>query len=159
MTSFQDILSIAVPKVPLELQEEAKADESYAYTGCIDMIVALGLDADVFWETTDGIDEETGELVEVKKGYCTIDLTLAQRWLAALFTYKVFLERLKMEKTIEAINFSTLTFSIKGLEKIPENINDSIYWLNRNIETEIAKAKGSNAILGTVVAYGGDSNE
>ena len=159
MTSFQEILSIAVPKVPLELQEEAKADESYAYTGCIDMIVALGLDADVFWETSDAIDEESGELVTIQKGYCTIDLTLAQRWLAALFTYKVFLERLKMEKTIEAINFSTLTFSIKGLEKIPENINDSIYWLNRNIEAEIAKAKGSNAILGTVVAYGGDSNE
>lgn len=158
MTSFQEILSIAVPKVPLELQEDAKADESYAYTGCIDMIVALGLDADVFWETTKDIDESTGEVVEVTKGYCTADLTLQQRWLAALFTYKVFLERLKMEKTIEAINFSTLTFSIKGLEKIPENINDSIYWLNRNIENEIAKAQGANAILGTVVAYGGDSN-
>lgn len=159
MTSFKDILSIAVPKVPLELQEEVKADESYAYTGCIDMIVALGLDADVFWETAEELNEETGELVEVSKGYCTADLTLSQRWLAALFTYKTFLERLKMEKTIEAINFSTLTFSIKGLEKIPENINDSIYWLNRNIQSEINKANGSNAILGTVVAYGGDSNE
>ena len=158
MTSFQEILSIAVPKVPLELQEDAKADESYAYTGCIDMIVALGLDADVKWEITKETNEETGDVVEVKKGYCTVDLTLSQRWLAALFTYKVFLERLKMEKTIEAINFSTLTFSIKGLEKIPENINDSIYWLNRNIENEIAKAQGANAILGTVVAYGGDSN-
>jgi hypothetical protein len=159
MTSFQDILSIAVPKVPLELQEEAKADESYAYTGTIDMIVALGLDADVFWETKTAVDEDTGETIEVKTGYCTVDLTLSQKWLAALFTYKVFLERLKMEKTIEAINFSTLTFSIKGLEKIPENINDSIYWLNRNIQTEIDKAKGANAILGTVVVYGGDSNE
>lgn len=159
MTSFQDILSIAVPKVPLELQEDAKADESFAYTGTIDMIVALGLDGvDVFWETTKETDDE-GNTIEVKKGYCTADLTLSQRWLAALFTYKVFLERLKMEKTIEAINFSTLTFSIKGLEKIPENINDSIYWLNRTIETEIAKAQGANAILGTVVAYGGDSNE
>ena len=158
MTSFQDILSIAVPKVPLELQEEAKADESYAYTGTIDMIVALGLDADVFWITEETVDDN-GDFIELKKGYCTVDLTLSQRWLAALFTYKVFLERLKMEKTIEAINFSTLTFSIKGLEKIPENINDSIYWLNRNIESEIAKAKGTSSILGTVVMYGGDSNE
>lgn len=158
MTSFQDILSIAVPKVPLELQEEAKADESYAYTGTIDMIVALGLDADVFWVTEESVDDN-GDLIELTKGYCTVDLTLSQRWLAALFTYKVFLERLKMEKTIEAINFSTLTFSIKGLEKIPENINDSIYWLNRNIESEIAKAKGTSSILGTVVMYGGDSNE
>lgn len=156
MTSFQEILSIAVPKVPLELQDEARKDESYSYTGCIDMIVALGLDADVFWETEQVLDEQTGEMVEVKHGYCTADLTISQKWLAALFTYKTYLERLKLEKSIEAINFKTLTFEIKGLDKIPENINDSIYWLNRNIQAEIDKANGTNAILGTVISYGGD---
>lgn len=158
MTSLKDILSIAVPKVPLELQEEVRNDESYAYTGTIDMIVALGLDADVVWEITEDIDEETGELVESKKGYCTADLTLSQKWLAALFTYKVYLERLKIEKSIEAINFKTLTFEIKGLDKIPENINDSLYWLNRTIDNEIEKASGANAVLGVVSVYGGDTN-
>ena len=64
----------------------------------------------------------------------------------------------KIEKSVEAINFSTLTFSIKGLEKIPENINDSLYWLNRNIQQEIDKANGSNAILGNVYVYGDSSN-
>ena len=157
MTSLNDILNIAVPKVPLELQEEVKNDASYAYTGCIDMIVALGLDADVISETKQVVNEETGETLEVTNHYCTADLTLSQKWLAALFTYKVYLERLKIEKSIEAINFKTLTFEIKGLDKIPENINDSLYWLNRTIDNEIEKASGSaNAVLGVVSTYGGD---
>lgn len=153
MTPLKDILNIAMPKIPLELQEEAKQDESYAYTGCIDMIVALNLDAEVIY-----LDEEEtnldGETSTVKHGYCTMDLTISQKWLAALYTYKVYLERLKIEKSVEAINFSTLTFSIKGLEKIPENINDSLYWLNRNIQQEIDKANGTNAILGDIYIYG-----
>ena len=157
MTPLKDILNIAMPKIPLELQEEAKQDESYAFTGCIDMIVALNLDANVFWQDEEEINDD-GTVDIVKHGYCTEDLTLSQKWLAALYTYKVFLERLKIEKSVEAINFSTLTFSIKGLEKIPENINDSLYWLNRNIQQEIDKANGSNAILGNVYVYGDSSN-
>lgn len=155
MTPLKEILNIAVPKIPLELQEEAKQDESYAYTGCIDMIVALNLDADVIFEDEEVI--ENGKLSTVSHGYCTIDLTISQKWLAALYTYKVYLERLKIEKSVEAINFSTLTFSIKGLEKIPENINDSLYWLNRNIQQEIDKANGTNAILGDIYIYGQNS--
>lgn len=157
MTPLKDILNIAMPKIPLELQEEAKKDESYAFTGCIDMIVALNLDANVFWQDEEEINDD-GTVDIVQHGYCTEDLTLSQKWLAALYTYKVFLERLKIEKSVEAINFSTLTFSIKGLEKIPENINDSLYWLNRNIQQEIDKANGSNAILGNVYVYGDGSN-
>ena len=153
MTPLKDILNIAVPKIPLELQDDARQDESYAFTGCIDMIVALNIDADVIWEETEEITDE-GAVETVKHGYCTKDLTLSEKWLAALYTYKVYLERLKIEKSVEAINFSTLTFSIKGLEKIPENINDSIYWLNRSIQQEIDRAKGSNAILGNVYVYG-----
>ena len=153
MTPLKDILNIAVPKIPLELQADARQDESYAFTGCIDMIVALNIDADVIWEETEEITDE-GTVEIVKHGYCTKDLTLSEKWLAALYTYKVYLERLKIEKSVEAINFSTLTFSIKGLEKIPENINDSIYWLNRSIQQEIDRAKGSNAILGNVYVYG-----
>ena len=153
MTPLKDILNIAVPKIPLELQADARQDESYAFTGCIDMIVALNIDADVIWEETEEITDE-GTVEAVKHGYCTKDLTLSEKWLAALYTYKVYLERLKIEKSVEAINFSTLTFSIKGLEKIPENINDSIYWLNRSIQQEIDRAKGSNAILGNVYVYG-----
>lgn len=158
MTSLKDILSIAVPKVPLELQEEVRNDESYAYTGCIDMIVALGMDADVISKTEEVVNEETDEITEVPTYYCTADLTLSQKWLAALFTYKVYLERLKIEKSIEAINFKTLTFEIKGLDKIPENINDSLYWINRTINNEVDKANGANAVLGIVSTYGGDSN-
>ena len=153
MTPLKDILNIAVPKIPLELQDDARQDESYAFTGCIDMIVALNIDADVIWEETEEITDE-GNVETVKHGYCTKDLTLSEKWLAALYTYKVYLERLKIEKSVEAINFSTLTFSIKGLEKIPENINDSIYWLNRSIQQEIDRAKGSNAVLGNVYVYG-----
>lgn len=153
MTPLKDILNIAMPKIPLELQEEAKQDESYAYTGCIDMIVALNLDAEVIYLDEEETNEE-GETSTVKHGYCTMDLTISQKWLAALYTYKVYLERLKIEKSVEAINFSTLTFSIKGLEKIPENINDSLYWLNRNIQQEIDKANGTNAILGDIYIYG-----
>lgn len=153
MTPLKDILNIAVPKIPLELQDDARQDESYAFTGCIDMIVALNIDADVIWEETEEIADD-GTVETVKHGYCTKDLTLSEKWLAALYTYKVYLERLKIEKSVEAINFSTLTFSIKGLEKIPENINDSIYWLNRSIQQEIDRAKGSNAILGNVYVYG-----
>lgn len=153
MTPLKDILNIAVPKIPLELQDDARQDESYAFTGCIDMIVALNIDADVIWEETEEIADD-GTVETVKHGYCTKDLTLSEKWLAALYTYKVYLERLKIEKSVEAINFSTLTFSIKGLEKIPENINDSIYWLNRSIQQEIDRAKGSNAVLGNVYVYG-----
>ena len=114
MTPLKDILNIAVPKIPLELQNDARQDESYAFTGCIDMIVALNIDADVIWEETEEITDE-GTVETVKHGYCTKDLTLSEKWLAALYTYKVYLERLKIEKSVEAINFSTLTFSIKGL--------------------------------------------
>lgn len=157
MTPLKDILKIAVPKVPLELQEDVKKDQSYAYTGTIDMIVALNLEADVIMEEKQETSDE-GTVKIVEEGYCTIDLTLSQKWLAALYTYKVYLERLKIEKSVEAINFSTLTFSIKGLEKIPENINDSLYWLNRNIQQEIDKANGTNAVLGNVYVFG-TSNE
>ena len=58
MTPLKDILNIAMPKIPLELQEEAKQDESYAFTGCIDMIVALNLDANVFWQDEEEINSE-----------------------------------------------------------------------------------------------------
>ena len=59
MTPLKDILNIAVPKIPLELQADARQDESYAFTGCIDMIVALNIDADVIWEETEEITDET----------------------------------------------------------------------------------------------------
>ena len=155
MTSFKDILNITVPKIPDEFQEEVLADESYAYTGCIDMIVALGLDADVIWEEKTDYNDD-GEEIIVKEGYCTADLTLEQKWLAALYSYKVYLEKLKVSMTVDAINFSTLTFSIKGLEKRPENINDTLYRLDRYLNQEINRAIGASAILGTVVSYGGD---
>ena len=64
MTPLKDILNIAVPKIPLELQDDARQDESYAFTGCIDMIVALNIDADVIWEETEEITDEGDEYTE-----------------------------------------------------------------------------------------------
>lgn len=156
MTSFKDILKMTVPKIPTEYQEEVMKDESYAYAGCVDMIMALGLDADVQIETSEEVDDE-GNTVIVEIGYCTVDLSFKEKWLAALYTYKAYLERLKVSSTMEAINFKTLTFEIKGLEKIPENLNDSLYTLNRYLDQEIDKALGTSAIIGVVTSYGGEN--
>lgn len=135
------------------------ADESYAYAGCLDMIVALNLDADVVLEDQEIVDEETEEVSIKQVGYCTADLTLKEKWLAALYTYKAYLEKLKITLSVDAINFSTLTFTVKGLEKRPENINDSLYTLNRYLDNEISKALGTSSVVGIVTSYGGNSNE
>lgn len=151
-TPLQDILKITVPKVPTAYQEEVMNDESYAYAGCIDMMVNLGLDGDFITETT---ITSSGE--EEKHMSCTLDLTLRQKWLAALFTYKCYLERLKDSLTRDAINFKTLTFELKSLDKRPENINESLYTLNRYLSDNIAIALECDSVVGIAVQFGGDN--
>ena len=152
-TSLQLVLDRMLPLIPEEYKTDIQDDIDLAIKGVYDMAYNLELD-DLVIESVDEVNDE-GE--NVKKYYTNIALTSSQIHLAAYFTYKTYLYRLKDAMNQEAINFKTLTFEIKGLEKRPEAVNDSIYMTERYLEKEVAKAKGSSSIVGAVRQFGGDS--
>ena len=117
--------------------------------GVIDACSSLNIDDLKFGTIPSEEDPSKNDIV------ITPDLTLAQQRLASYYCYIAYLEKLKLSLNQDAINFSTLTFSIKGLEKRPEAINDQIYLVKRYLSSYEDKLNGSNAILGTAVQYGG----
>lgn len=80
---------------------------------------------------------------------------MSQKWIAALYSYEAYLERLHEELTRGAINFKSLTFELKSLEKQPEQINNKIYMLKRYIKDELANALGGKSVVGIARKFGG----
>ena len=156
MTNLQEIMDLMMPLIPNDYRSEMANDIDLAKRGTYEMAVALKFPSFRITEESSSDVNDEGEVIEVTKYFASQELTFEQIYLAAHFAYRAYLMKLKDSFTRDAINFSTLTFSIKGLEKRPEMINDSLYQLNRYLENEVAKVSGASSILVTAVMYGGD---
>lgn len=150
MTSTKDIEKMLLSCVPNDMKNNGLIEEDLIKLGVIDMCSALGIE-NLKFEEVEGINDD-GDI----ESYFVInpELTISQQRLAGYFCYILYLEKLKLVLNQDAINFSTLTFSIKGLEKRPEAINDQIYMVRRYLEDEISRVSGANSIVGTAVQYG-----
>ena len=154
MTNLQEVMDLMLPLIPNDIRSDMVGDIDLAVRGTYEMAVALNIpNFQIVNEVSNDINDD-GEIVENKTYYTNPTLTFEQIYLAAYFSYRAYLMKLKDSFTRDAINFSTLTFSIKGLEKRPEMINDSLYSVNRYLENEIARVSGSRSIVGTAVQYG-----
>lgn len=151
MTSSDEIKTLLLELIPDDMRDDNLVTSGLIKLAVINMGAALGIEDMVIEE---GEDEELNTIYNI-----TPDLTLKQISLASYFAYGLYLEKLKLSLNQDAINFSTLTFSIKGLEKRPEAINDSIYYNKRYIQDQIDLMNGSAAILGTAVQFGSASSE
>lgn len=160
MTNLSEIIDLMLPKIPLDMRTDDMIDIELARVGVMDMASALDFPTlHIEEKTNESIDEETGELVTTKEYTVQEALDFKQQRLAAYYAYGAYLQRLKLAYTNDAINFNTLTFAIKGLEKRPDAINDSIYMWNRYLPDEIDKARGNSVVIGIVTQFGGDSDE
>lgn len=157
MTDLTEVIDLMTPKIPLEMRSDDMIDIELARVGVIDMASALGFESlDLQKSTETSYDEETGEEIEIVSYTVEPSLTFRQLNLAAYYAYGAYLQKLKLMYTNDAINFSTLTFSIKGLEKRPDAINDNIYYWNRYLPDEINKASGSASVIGTARQFGAE---
>lgn len=158
MINLNEIMELMIPKIPLDMRTDDMIDIELARLGVINMASALDFPALHIEESTqEVINEETGEVEELKEYFITENLDFKQMRLAAYYAYGEYLQKLKLAFTNDAINFSTLTFSIKGLEKRPDAINDSLYMWNRYLPDEIEKARGASVVIGIVKQFGVDS--
>ena len=156
MTNLQEIMDLMMPLIPNDYRTEMVNDIDLAKRGVVEMAVALKFPTfKIIEKVGEGVTDD-GELVETTTYFANTELTFEQIYLAAYFAYRAYLMKLKDSFTRDAINFSTLTFSIKGLEKRPEMVNDSLSQVNRYLDDEIARVNGSHSILGTAVQYGGE---
>jgi hypothetical protein len=155
MTNLTEVIDLMIPKIPLEMRSDEMIDIELAKVGVIDMASALSFESlNLEKSINEVFNDETGEFEEEISYSVSPALNFSQLRLAAYFAYGAYLQRLKLSYTNDAINFSTLTFAIKGLEKRPEMIGDELYRYNRYMQDEIAKANGSSAILGTARKFG-----
>lgn len=155
MTTTDDIKVMLESYIPEDMRADGLVDANMVKLGVIDACCALGI------EDVEFIAIENPETGETDSYEIIPDLTLAQQRLASYFGYISYLEKLKLSLNQDAINFSTLTFSIKGLEKRPEAVNDQIYMVRRYLQDQVDRINGSAAILGAAYQFGsgGDSNE
>lgn len=150
MTSSDEIKTLLLELIPEDMKDDRLVTNGLIKLAVINMGAALGIEDMV-------ITEEVNEQDEVVYNI-TPELTLKQVSLASYFAYGLYLEKLKLSLNQDAINFSTLTFSIKGLEKRPEAINDSIYYNKRYLESQIDMLNGSSVLLGTAKQFGSTTN-
>ena len=149
MTKLNEIRILLESLIPEDMRSSGLIEDEMLKVGVIDACSSLNIDDLKFSTIPSEEDPSKNDIV------ITPDLTLAQQRLASYYCYSAYLEKLKLSLNQDAINFSTLTFSIKGLEKRPEAINDQIYLVKRYLSSYEDKLNGSNAILGTAVQYGG----
>lgn len=150
--SLNQIQSMMLALIPTDYKTEIAEDMDLVELGCIEMAAALG--KELFFETESTEKTVDGETVIIETKYVSEDLTISEAYLASYFAYRDYLLRLKDELNRDAINFKTLTFEIKSLEKRPEAINDTLYQVNRYLNNYINQAKGSTAILGKTKKFG-----
>lgn len=154
MTNLNDIKAMLESCIPKDMLADGLIDTGLLKMGVIDACSALEIKNLVFKEEPSfDPDEEPSVVIEP-------ELSLSQQRLAGYFCYILYLEKLKLSLNQDAINFSTLTFSIKGLEKRAEAIGDQIYITRRYLESEINRINGSSAILGVATQFGngGETN-
>lgn len=147
MTPLTEIMDIMIPLVPSEVVSDTLADIQLAKRGLIDMAVRLKLnDVDFITE----VNNDGEEVI-----YCTVDLSLPYKWLASEFAYRAYLLKLKDTFNRSAINFKTLTFEVKGLEKRPESVDSLLYRLEKQLNTDIELVNGTSPedVIGRVLTW------
>lgn len=155
-TKLTSIMDMMLALIPNDYKTEIAENIDLVERGLVEMAIALGMDISIDYEEQTEVDENTGDVTtKTVPTTCSPALSLQQMYLASHFAYRAYLMKLKDEFNRDAINFKTLTFEIKSLEKRPEAINDSLYTLNRYINDVIAQAQGSSAILGQISQFGG----
>lgn len=154
MTRLSEIELMLNSLIPVDMQSDNLVTMDMLKIGVVDTCSSIGVN-DLLFEPVTETDEEGNE--QVIDYIITPDLTLAQQRLASYYSYILYLEKLKLVLNNDAINFSTLTFSIKGLEKRPEAINDMIYTAKRYLSDYQDRLTGSDAILGNATQFGSSS--
>lgn len=151
MTTSKDVEQMLLACIPSDMRADGLIEADLIKLGVIDMCSALGITDVSFEEDTDFTDD--GD--EVTYYHITPELDLFQQRLAGYFCFILYLEKLKLSLNQDAINFSTLTFSIKGLEKRPEAINDMIYQVRRYLDDTVGRLNGGSlGIIGTARKWG-----
>ena len=154
MTRLSEIELMLNSLIPVDMQSDNLVTMDMLKIGVVDTCSSIGVN-DLLFEPVTETDEEGNE--QVIDYIITPDLTLAQQRLASYYSYILYLEKLKLVLNNDAINFSTLTFSIKGLEKRPGAINDMIYTAKRYLSDYQDRLTGSDAILGNATQFGSSS--
>lgn len=154
MTRLSEIELMLNSLIPVDMQSDNLVTMDMLKIGVVDTCSSIGVN-DLLFEPVTETDEKGNE--QVVDYIITPDLTLAQQRLASYYAYILYLEKLKLVLNNDAINFSTLTFSIKGLEKRPEAINDMIYTAKRYLSDYQDRLTGSDAILGNATQFGSSS--
>lgn len=146
MTPLKDIMDIMIPLIPDEYMSNVVSDYNLVKRGIVDMAVRLQYDDIKF------IEEEDGENITL---YCDKDLSLGLKWLSAEFSYRAYLLKLKDLFNRSAINFETLTFKVKGLEKRPENIDSTIYRIEKQLQQHIDIVNGTDpeSVIGVIINW------
>lgn len=147
MTSIKEIKNILLALIPDEMKSDDLVSDDIVKVGAMDMATRINLEEFDFIEEV-GVDG-------VEETFISPTLTFQQKRLASYMAYGLYLEKLQLLYTNDAINFSTLTFSIKGLEKRPEAIDGAIYKNKRYVSDLINSTNGTDSIVGTVVKFGG----
>lgn len=145
-TSLKNVMDMMMPLIPDDYKTDIAEDIDLAKRGVIEMGVALKQEY-MFTSVVSG----DGTVTDVT---INIDLSMFETFLASHYAYRAYLMRLKDELNRDAINFKTLTFEIKSLEKRPTAINDSLYSLNRYLADTVAMVTGSNSTAAVVTQFG-----
>lgn len=152
-TSLRSVMDMMMPIIPTDYKTDIADDIDLAYRGLVEMGIALRQDYTFVYENIDVDGVITPTITSINE-----DLTMSEKYLASHYAYRSYLMRLKDELNRDAINFKTLTFEIKSLEKRPEAINDSIYSLNRYLSDTVAVISGSTSLEPAVSQFGGTSS-
>lgn len=148
MTSLKSIQAMMLPLIPDDYKTDIETDIDLCVYGSNQASVLINKQFTILSErnTTD----DGNEIVEYS---IEEDLNSFEIYLCAMCSYKAYLIRLKDEFNRDAINFKTLTFEIKSLEKRPEAINDSIYSINKDINSLVSQITGSNSLCGVAKMF------
>jgi hypothetical protein len=159
-TTLDSIMDMMLPLIPDDYKTEIAEDSTLAYRGLIETGMALNININFYYEDIETqVTDEAGVTTTVvvnKMMGIEEDLSSSEKYLASYYAYRAYLMKLKDELNRDAINFKTLTFEIKSLEKRPEAINDSIYYANRYLDDLIAQISGSKSLSAVVVQFGDD---
>lgn len=148
MTKLKNVQSMMLPLIPSDYKTDIETDVDLCIYGTNQASVLLGK---TFTVVSEDITSDNGEIsteYSIEENLNSFEI-----YLCALCSYKAYLVRLKDEFNRDAINFKTLTFEIKSLEKRPEAINDSIYSVNKDINSLVSQITGSNSICGVAKMF------
>lgn len=147
MTKLSSIQNLMLPLIPDDYKTDIQSDITLCVLGVAQAGVLLGKTFKLINETieVDGKDEIITCIED--------EMTSSEIYLCAMCSYKAYLLKLKDEFNRDAINFKTLTFEIKSLEKRPEALNDSIYSVNKDINSMVALISGSNSLVGVAKSF------